>query len=539
MKRTSRCLVIIAALCAAVLCADIAFAEVDSSVAALKKELESLKAQVEQYAQSSAEMDARLKTLEVQASAEKRIIKAEMEREGMLGAQPSSEMETADIKEARPEIAKIAENTQIEFLQKLAIRAAMDSQKVLFKQPETLPNYLTKGLEFHGYFRSGYGVNSKGGKMQAFQAPDALAKYRLGNEQETYIETIFLNRNWNPDPKGVTLLTQIRVAYTTQENQTSDNFNQIDLREMYGQMGNFVDWDPGIKVWAGQRFCRLPETEINDFWWYDMSGYGGGFEDINIFDIGKLDVTFIGFASNDINLSTQRGRISKENVNLKLGDIDVPFGKGMAWINGGFVKGGTWTEDPNIKFPDVAGVDVGFMHYMPGEVNNNQLGVQWGCGACTSLSAGALIPTDTDNRNSWRFRLTDMWNRQITPKLSVQAVGVYQFTDYGAGVNTTETWASFGFRPIYMVSKHFGFELEPGVDYINNPRDDYDTCLFKLTGGIRISPGTIFNSRPAFRIFATYARWGDGFRGNTMLGGDAFRSQQEGMNYGVQCENWW
>ena len=132
-----------------------------------------------------------------------------------------------------------------------------------------------------------------------------------------------------------------------------------------------------------------------------------------------------------------------------------------------------------------------------------------------------------------------MWNRQITPKLSVQAVGVYQYTDYGQKTKNTETWASFGFRPIYMFSKHFGVELEPGVDYINNPRDNYDTCLFKLTGGIRISPGTIFNSRPAFRIFATYARWGDGFRDNPMLGGEAFRSQQEGMNYGVQCENWW
>jgi maltoporin len=132
-----------------------------------------------------------------------------------------------------------------------------------------------------------------------------------------------------------------------------------------------------------------------------------------------------------------------------------------------------------------------------------------------------------------------MWNRQITPKLSTQVVGVYQYTDYGAKTKSTETWASVGFRSIYMVSKHFGVELEPGMDYINNPADNYDTCLFKLTGGIRISPGTIFNSRPAFRFFATYARWGDGFRGNTMLGGDAFVSQQEGMNYGIQCENWW
>ncbi len=37
-------------------------------------------------------------------------------------------------------------------------------------------------FEFHGYFRSGYGLNSAGGQQVAFEAPGADAKYRLGNE---------------------------------------------------------------------------------------------------------------------------------------------------------------------------------------------------------------------------------------------------------------------------------------------------------------------------------------------------------------------
>ena len=43
-------------------------------------------------------------------------------------------------------------------------------------------------FEFHGYFRSGYGLNGKGGQQVAFIAPGADAKYRLGNEAETYGE---------------------------------------------------------------------------------------------------------------------------------------------------------------------------------------------------------------------------------------------------------------------------------------------------------------------------------------------------------------
>ena len=47
-----------------------------------------------------------------------------------------------------------------------------------------------KAFEFHGQFRAGYGLNSKGGQQVAFQAPGADAKFRLGNEAETYAELI-------------------------------------------------------------------------------------------------------------------------------------------------------------------------------------------------------------------------------------------------------------------------------------------------------------------------------------------------------------
>lgn len=502
----------------------------------LRYEVQVLKAQCRQYEESKVKLEQRMEMVENAIVAQAHMAPPV---EGEACSPEVVKEAVAEIrKEAAPVVAKLADKATINVLKENQEQVALDSVDILHKIPDYLPNYITKGLEYHGYFRSGYGVNDKGGKMQAFQAPDALAKYRLGNEQETYIETVFLNRNWNPDPDGVTLETQIRVSYQTQQNQTWDPDNQVVLREMYGRMGHFVEWDPDIKVWAGQRFLRLPELDINDFWWYDLSGYGGGFEDINV-GIGKLDVTFVGFASNDLNLSTSRGRMSKENMNIKVGDIDVPFGKGMFWVNGGFIEGGHDWWDGRQTFPNLAGVDVGIMHYIPGDKVNNQLGAQYGCGANTSLSAGAPLPTDLDLKNSWRVRITNMYNNQITEKLSIQAVGVYQYTDSGDASKNNETWISLGCRPIYMFNKHFGIEIEPGMDYINNPRDGYDTCLFKLTGGIRITPGMIFNSRPAFRLFATYAKWGEGFKGNPLLGGNGFINQTEGVNYGVQCENWW
>src|SRR5512132_795165 len=54
---------------------------------------------------------------------------------------------------------------------------------------------LPRPFEYHGYLRSGYGMNGEGGKMVAFLAPGAFAKYRLGNEPETYGELALVN-NW-------------------------------------------------------------------------------------------------------------------------------------------------------------------------------------------------------------------------------------------------------------------------------------------------------------------------------------------------------
>src|SRR6188768_3959751 len=47
------------------------------------------------------------------------------------------------------------------------------------------------GFRFHGYVRSGFGVDGDGKGQQPFIAPLAGSKYRLGNEAETYLETTF------------------------------------------------------------------------------------------------------------------------------------------------------------------------------------------------------------------------------------------------------------------------------------------------------------------------------------------------------------
>jgi len=54
-----------------------------------------------------------------------------------------------------------------------------------------LEKVLQDFVDINGYFRAGYGRDSQGGPQVGFQAPGALAKYRLGNEAENYGELTF------------------------------------------------------------------------------------------------------------------------------------------------------------------------------------------------------------------------------------------------------------------------------------------------------------------------------------------------------------
>ena len=104
-------------------------------------------------------------------------------------------------------------------------------------------------FEFHGYFRSGYGLNSEGGQQVAFEAPGAGAKYRLGNEAETYGEFIFVN-NWvnpNQSSDSAWAKTEIMIEANTTNSASYANFangvgdDQYRLREAFVQLGNVLD----------------------------------------------------------------------------------------------------------------------------------------------------------------------------------------------------------------------------------------------------------------------------------------------------------
>ena len=107
------------------------------------------------------------------------------------------------------------------------------------------------GFRFKGYLRSGFGVDATGKGQQPFIAPLANAKYRLGNEAETYLETTFAYGARSEEPDPAYFETKITLAYVTPTSQSSSFATTFSLREAYALARRVWAAQPTATFWAG------------------------------------------------------------------------------------------------------------------------------------------------------------------------------------------------------------------------------------------------------------------------------------------------
>lgn len=407
----------------------------------------------------------------------------------------------------------------------------------LAENAEQKPDPNPKAFEFHGYLRSGFGTNENGGDMEAFIAPGAEAKYRLGNEDETYGE-LLLGNNW-PNIGAATFKTQVRVAFVTRNHQGYDVTDQFTLREAFTEIGN-VGWTPGLKFWAGERFYDRRDIHINDFYIFNMSGYGGGIEDVPLGGWGKLSLAYIGGSTDDYEFPSL-GRVAKNSFDLRL-NVDLPVGKGMFWLAPSYLAGGSTTNSTGeyVRYGSTAGLGAGFLHKWDSPFglkdSFSQFTVQYGFGAMSNFTPVIQDPTP-GLRDSWTVRVTESLVLQLSDNVSMMPAFVWQMQDLGGTGDSRINWLSAGVRPIYNFTNHFSLAVELGGDYVDNGPMGVDDYLFKATVAPQLSLGRLFFSRPVLRMFGTYAKWGSGFEGS--IGGAAYQRATSGASFGVQTEAWW
>ena len=416
--------------------------------------------------------------------------------------------------------------------QKLAESNPLAEQQL--EQVRQMVTSMPKLIQPDGYFRAGIGINSKGGKQEAFQAPGAYSKYRLGNEAETYGE-FGLTFNWiNPDHNdGAWFKTAMKLAFVAPRNSTFDELDPtkggtIAIREAYAQGGHVIESHPEMSFWAGQRFYRRKDVHIIDFFFQDMSGYGAGFEDLKVGEKSKLAVAYLGGSSND---PYDLGHLLKNTLDLRLYDIPAGNGNLELWL----IPTVSVRGEPAAT--NRSGIGGGVFYFMPFMGGFNEVSAEFGIGGAANLSSGL----DTSiAKNGWLFRLVERATIQASPKLSMMWTGVVQLDNKNGDANGSggNLWISAGARPVYSLSKHTAIAVEGGVDVVKPEATGTDTGFVgKLTVAPMIRPGAGFWDRPEIRAFVTAAFWNDAVKG--AVGGPAYATDTFGLTAGVQGEMWW
>jgi len=496
--------------------------------APLEQQLQELK---QQYAETTHSLEQRIAALEQQ-----------IEREKAAAATPKEgTVSVGELAKEAAEKSGLSHSDQVG----ATYQGAVSSEPTydLLKEADQKIAKLEQqanSFEFHGYFRSGYGQNSAGGQQVAFQAPGAGAKYRLGNEAETYGEFIFVNNWLNPDhaTDRAWMKTEVMLEANTTNSASYASFpggagnDQFRLREAFVQAGNVFESQPDAKFWAGERYYRRQHIDINDFYPLDMSGYGGGIEDLNV-KIGKLAVAYLSGARPDI--VTANGYVAKNNVDVRLYDLKGPAGLWGGWFDFANTKGGTTST--GVAVPTTDGYAFGVRHQsLEWHGGYHTFGIQYGTGAASNFSTSIDDPTPY-LRSSARFQVVEHLLFQPNDRFAIMPIFVYQRLKDGNTRHDWNQWVSFGARPEVFFTKYLSLALESGFDHTHSPSGQYDGWLRKFTIAPQIGAGRKFFSRPVLRAFLTYANWSDGLRG--FVGGEPYLKRTSGLTYGLQAETWW
>jgi maltoporin len=263
------------------------------------------------------------------------------------------------------------------------------------------------GFRFHGYLRSGYGVDKEGKGQQPFQAPLAGAKYRLGNEAETYLETVFAyGATMGADDSGAApahVETQVRVAYVNPISQTSSFSSTFSLREAFARARGVWGSKPEAAFWAGERFYDRQDVHMNDFYYRDPSGFGGGVEDVPLGAHARLAVAWIGGSQDELDSNGQvrasEFRFNKNTFDVRLyalpaGRLRLGLNLDVSKVNEGEVS----TSGAPIVVEDSLGLSATGILECPFRGGRYKAAVQYGNGAAYDFRSVLTVPAGGPSR---------------------------------------------------------------------------------------------------------------------------------------------
>ncbi len=512
----------------------------------LKKELDALRTD---YESRIDRLESRIRELEATPARDPATTARDVELDAAREREAIAEKQQEQIRRAVD--ARFEQDTETRNFR----RQAADNELL----SERIENVLDGYLDINGYFRAGYGRSDSDGPMAAFGAP-GVAKYRLGNEAENYGELAF-SKTFYPagafsggkvmsDNDPVAHMVYRMAIFNPYANYGSASATEFSSPEIWGSLGNVIPNMPDASLWAGSRFYRRHDLNINDFYYWDMSGGGGGIEDVAVGG-GKFALAWIGdgsesaiYASLGEPTPDNLAGFSKSSFDLRYYDWNFLGGTGEVGLV--YATASSGVDSSGSQADDAEGVALSLLRTDKGFADPDSLhttAVQIGNGPAKTFTSGFDTFTDStgtyirpDPDDSWRVRFTDQVVINPVDCFSLGSALVYQYTDYGDGA-PEQQWASGGVRPIWHFNEVFSLAFEGGMDWISGTSFTGGGSVTKLTLAPQVSLGDTFFSRPVLRAFVTYAAWSDGLEGK--VGGADYIDSTDGWSWGLQMETWW
>ena len=254
----------------------------------------------------------------------------------------------------------------------------------------------------HGYFRVGTGLSDSDASQEVFKAPGAGAKYRLGNENDNYVE-LDLYDTMRLDPEGPYVHAEGMAVIKGDQNEMID-FDE--LIQLYAEAGDFTSTLGNPKIWIGRRFYDRHDIHMNDFFFLNtLQGFdGGGIRDMDL-GFGKLALA-LGRKKADDDTGTvfDESSIAQTRFDTRLSDIAVNN-------NGSITLWGTYdSSGGDGAVEELSGYALGIMHTQQEFFGGfNKFMVQYGRGLGRHAGKGGVdAATVAEERRYMDFTLPDL-----------------------------------------------------------------------------------------------------------------------------------
>jgi maltoporin len=274
--------------------------------------------------------------------------------------------------------------------------------------PLELAPEIARDLVVAGYLRALSGLNSEGSRAACFQLAGSQAKYRLGNECEVYGE-LFVGKQLASFADGSDAQCERHVQPEPRNGLQHGGDHGTDTRvaQAYAAAEKLSLLNGGA-VWAGRRYYKREDIHINDFFYWNPQGLGGGVEDIAI---GGVKVSLAYFREDNQDQPIKADRYDFQVRGLKTNpNGELEFGLSVIPESGHVATGGD------------SGWSLTVQHRQSNLLGDgwNKFAVQYGVGPGTGLgSTGPLANTTADKR----WRVVEGIYAQMTPKLGGMLTG--------------------------------------------------------------------------------------------------------------------